>query len=128
MKKDEVKAWIKEHKRVIIIGAGSAIVIGVLGYLGVKSYKTKGTVLGICNKIEVDIKLDNATVTEAWKELGNVNMILDDFKVTDIGELGKDFHIISHFLLSVHSASPVQCSNRPRSRPAVPQPFDWQRP
>lgn len=92
MKKNEVKAWIKEHKKGIMIGAGFVVVAGVLGYLGIKSYKTKGTVAGIVHKIEdLDIKLDKATVTEAWEELGNVNMILNDFKVSDIGELGKDF-------------------------------------
>lgn len=91
MKKNEVKAWIKEHKRGILIGAGFVVVAAALGYLGVKSYKTKGTVLGIVHKIEdLNIKLDKATVTEAWTELGNVNMILNDFKVGDIGELGKD--------------------------------------
>lgn len=92
MKKDEVKAWIKEHKKVILIGAGFVVATGVLGYLGIKSYKTKGNVMGIVHKIEdLDIKLDKATVTEAWKELGNVNMILNDFKIGGIGELGKDF-------------------------------------
>ena len=30
------------------------------------------------------------TVTEAWTECGCVNMILNDVKVGDIGELGKD--------------------------------------
>lgn len=92
MKKNEVKAWVEEHKRGILIGAGFIVVAAVLGYLGVKSYKTKGTVAGIVHKIEdLDIKLDKATVSEAWTELGGVNLILNDLKVGDIGELGKDF-------------------------------------
>lgn len=91
MKKNEVKAWIKEHKTEILIGTGTTIVVAILGYLGIKSRKTGKTVSEIIGGYDqLDIKLDSATVTDMWSEDGLPNMILNDFRVRDIGVLGKD--------------------------------------
>lgn len=91
MSKNKIKAWLKEHKMELLVGVGTTALVVFLAWLGIKQRKAGKPVLGIVHEIEdIDIKLDTATVTEAWKELGGVNMILNDIKVSDLGELGKD--------------------------------------
>ena len=93
---DKIKNWCKEHKKVLLIGACSTVVVGTLGYFGVKIKKAgNGTaaskVLGGLKQCEdINVDLDTATVTEAWKEDGLYDFILNDFKVSDIGKLGED--------------------------------------
>lgn len=66
MNTNKIKTWIAEHKGALIVGAGTAVSIGILGYLGVKSYKSTGSILGTVSGIkDLDIELDKATVTEA---------------------------------------------------------------
>ena len=93
MNKQKLKKWIKEHKKEILIGTASVIAIGTIGYLGIKvgkkTLKINGSVIE-ANIRDIDVDLDVATVTEAWTEDGVTNMILNDFNVKDIGELGAD--------------------------------------
>lgn len=91
MNTNKIKTWIAEQKGALILGAVSAVSIGILGYFGVKSHKSTGSVLGTVSGIkDLNIKLDKATVTKAWTEPGGVRMCLHDFQIRDIGELGKD--------------------------------------
>lgn len=91
MNTNKIKAWLKEHKVELLVGAGATALVVFLAWLGIKQRKAGKPVLGIVHEIEdIDVKLDTATVNEAWKELGGVNMILNDIKVGDLGELGKD--------------------------------------
>lgn len=92
MTRQEMWNYIKEHKKQIIIGTIAAVGTGALIVLGVKkksNAKSLSVVSTALNE-DIDIHLDTATVTEAWKEGGFINLILNDFKCKDIGELGKD--------------------------------------
>lgn len=89
---NKVKRWFKEHMvEILVCGIGIAT-IGICVALGIKTRKSgKPALGGIIHDIkDIDVKLDTATVTEAWTELGGVNLILNDIKVNDIGELGRD--------------------------------------
>lgn len=91
MNRYEIKRWIREHKVEILVCGFEATMVGFAVALGIKARKSGKPVLGIVHEIkDVNVKLDTATVTEAWTELGGVNMILNDFKVSDIGKLGED--------------------------------------
>lgn len=96
MVRKDIKIKIKEHKKEILIVAGTTITAGVLGYLGIKgikwntAHKIKGEKIidALTKSNDIDLKLDTATVTEAWKEGEWINFILNDFKPADIGKLG----------------------------------------
>lgn len=95
MTRKDIKIKIEEHKKEILIVAGTTITAGVLGYLGIKwntAHKIKGEkIIGALTKSnDIDLKLDTATVTEAWKEGEWINFILNDFKPADIGKLGTE--------------------------------------
>ena len=96
MTRKDIKIKIEEHKKEILTVVGTTITVGVLGYLGIKwntAHKIKGEKIidALTNKSnDIDLKLDTATVTEAWREGEWINFILNDFKPADIGKLGTD--------------------------------------
>lgn len=92
MNTNKIKTWIAEHKGALIVGAGTAVSIGILGYLGVKSYKSTWDVEGVLHGIkDLDISLDKAMVIGALtRRDGGAEMCLTNLRIRDIGELGED--------------------------------------
>lgn len=95
MTRKEIKDKIKEHRKEILIVAGTTITAGILGYLGIKwniAHNAKGMKIidALSRSNDIDLKLDTATVTEAWREGEWTNFILNDFKPADIGKLGAE--------------------------------------
>lgn len=105
MTRKEFKDKIKEHKTEVLIVAGTTITAGVLGYLGIKwnaAHNAEGMKIiealsnsngfGMSKRTDrnISLKLDTATVSEAWREGNWMNFILNDFKPADIGKLGAE--------------------------------------
>lgn len=104
MTRKEIKDKIKEHRKEILIVAGTTITAGVLGYLGIKwnaAHNAKGMKIieALSNSSSgrypwadgnTSLKLDTATVSEVWREGEWTNFILNDFKPADIGKLGAE--------------------------------------
>lgn len=106
MTKQEIKNFIKKHKKEILIGTGVIIVGGVV-YLVTKN-KPKSNVLadiGIDNEFvkkfnsvrseeQARIKAFNCgigTVSDMWNEGGALNFIINDVTIDELGLLGREF-------------------------------------
>ena len=106
MTKQEIKNFIKKHKKEILIGAGVTLVGGVV-YLVTKNKPKFNTLadIGIDNdfvenfnsirlKEQARIEAFNCgvgTVTDMWDEGGALNLIINDITIDELGLLGKEF-------------------------------------
>lgn len=96
MNKEKVKNYIKRNWVPIAIVAISAVGTGVLVSSCIKSCKAPVYVPVSAEKLSVgatnvpDLKLDVATVTEAWDWDGDPWLILNDLKVSDLGKLSEE--------------------------------------
>lgn len=99
-KENKVLTWVKEHKKAIVIAAGGTVGTAVMVIL------TKKLVLNN-NKIPVlfqgvlkngktayDVKsigtFETCRVVDLWKEGDWLDGVMDDIKVSDLGEFGED--------------------------------------
>lgn len=93
MNKEKVKAFCKEHKTKITVGAG--IVVGViLCAVFRKSFHIPKNVKFPANKIE-DVSIPSdfkaGKITNLWNEKGYLNAIVDEITPKDLGNLGEEF-------------------------------------
>lgn len=98
MSKNEIKDYIKNHKKEIVIGAISVVGIGVMTAIGVKSLKTVKTIVPDVAKSIDDIDVPDTwsvgTVTQLWKENTWTNAIINDITIADLGKLGEELQKI----------------------------------
>lgn len=106
MTKQEIKNFIKEHKKEILIGAGITVVGGV-AYLVTKRKPKFNTVadIGIDNnfvkkfnsiRLEEQARIEAfncgvGTVSDMWNEGGALNFIINDVTIDELGLLGQEF-------------------------------------
>lgn len=92
-------AWIKEHKKEILITTITGIGVGVLGYFGVKSKnKYPSTIIDQLNDVDASqhwlenpvAKLDHVTITDLWDNGNFTEGIINDFTAADMGKVGEE--------------------------------------
>ena len=90
--------WIKEHKKEILITTVTGIGVGVLGYFGVKGFKSANTIMIKLDDVDTSqhwlenpvAKLDHVTITDLWNEGEFTNAIINDFTAADMGKVGEE--------------------------------------
>lgn len=90
MKKNKVLKVVKEHKKEILIGAGTMISIGLLSYLGIKHSKKNS----ICIPTIEDDRITNYVVkgldrVERYSE-DCLDLWLEGSKLSELGVLGEN--------------------------------------
>ena len=84
--------YLKKHKEVIIIVAGTT----VLGIVGYSIYKTQHPpkfselIIPPTDRVKDFASMEIGEVTAAWDESGFTNIILNDVPMEDIGKVGEE--------------------------------------
>ena len=92
---DEIKKFVKEHKKEIIIGTGVVVFGGLIFMVTKRKLKTIEP-NGICivKAACKDLKKPNMSIghiDEFWQDEFGKMAIVNDITVKDIGTLGQDF-------------------------------------
>ena len=100
MTKQEIKNFIKEHKKEILIGVGVSVISGVVYVVTKKHIKpnivqnVKLNILSNSPEEQARIEAFNCgvgTVTDMWDEGGALNFIINDITIDELGLLGQEF-------------------------------------
>ena len=93
MNKEKVKAFCKEHKVKIAVGAGIAVSV-ILCAIFRKSFHIPENVKFSADKIE-DVSIPSdfkvGKIKNLWNEKGYLNAIVDEITTKDLGNLGEEF-------------------------------------
>lgn len=92
MKENKVVNFIREHKKVITVGA--VTIVGGIVAVALGKHVNLTTIAGATiSESSKDIKVDGWDIGKlemCWEESGFINAIVDDLTVADVGDLGKN--------------------------------------
>ena len=92
---EKSKEFVKEHKKEILIGTGIAVVGGLIFIVTKKKPKFEGTRRVIKTSMKCkDLEKPNINIgriDELWQDEFGKMAIVNDFKVADMGTIGKEF-------------------------------------